>query len=109
MASGYTLISPNDNSNREFSPYIINICVKPIPSEVFLRVMADKGFCLSSGSACSSNSRGKAESVLAAMNVPSADRMSSIRISLSPLNTEEEVDMLCKALREASADLGIRK
>ena len=109
LASGYTLISPNDNTDKEFSPYIINICVKPIPSEVFLRVMADKGFCLSSGSACSSNSRGKAESVLAAMNIPSADRMSSIRISLSSMNTEDEVDLLCKALAEASSEFGIRK
>lgn len=109
LASRYTLISPPKDSNKEFSPYIINICVKPIPSEVFLRVMADKGFCLSSGSACSSNSRGKAESVLAAMNIPSADRMSSIRISISALNTDEEVGLLCKALSEASAELGIRK
>ena len=107
--AGYTLISPSNDSELEFSPYIINICVKPIPSEVFLRVMADKGFCLSSGSACSSNSRGKAESVLAAMNIDSKDRMSSIRISLSYLNTVDEVDMLCRALREASAELGIRK
>ena len=71
--------------------------------------MAYKGFCLSSGSACSSNSRGKAESVLAAMNIPSVDRMSSIRISLCPLNSDEEVDMLCKALKEAASDFGIRK
>ena len=109
MDAGYTLISPSNDSGLEFSPYIINICVKPIPSEVFLRVMADKGFCLSSGSACSSNSRGKAESVLAAMNIDSRDRMSSIRISLSYLNTDEEVDLLCKALIEASEELGIRK
>ena len=109
LKAGYTLISPSNDSELEFSPYIINICVKPIPSEVFLRVMADKGFCLSSGSACSSNSRGKAESVLAAMNIDSKDRMSSIRISLSYLNTDEEVDLLCKALCEASSELGIRK
>ena len=109
LDSGYSLISPSNNSEFEFSPYIINICVKPIPSEVFLRVMADKGFCLSSGSACSSNSRGKAESVLAAMNVESSDRMSSIRISLSPLNSEDQVDQLCKAFSEVSASMGIRK
>ena len=109
LETRYTLISPSNDSEQEFSPYIINICVKPIPSEVFLRVMADKGFCLSSGSACSSNSRGKAESVLAAMNIDSKDRMSSIRISLSYLNTDEEVDLLCNALCEASAELGIRK
>ena len=109
IASGYSPISPSNTSGEIFTPYILNICVKPIPSEVFLRVMADKGFCLSSGSACSSNSRGKAESVLAAMNIPSTDRMSSIRISLSPLNSDEEVDMLCNALEEASKEFGIRK
>lgn len=109
ITAGYTLISPSNDSGLEFSPYIINICVKPIPSEVFLRVMSDKGFCLSSGSACSSNSRGKAESVLAAMNIDSKDRMSSIRISLSYLNTDEEVDILCRTLCEASEELGIRK
>ena len=109
LKAGYTLISPSTDSGLEFSPYIINICVKPIPSEVFLRVMADKGFCLSSGSACSSNSRGKAESVLAAMNIDSKDRMSSIRISLSYLNSDDEVDLLCSALCEASEELGIRK
>ena len=108
LASGYSLISPSNDSNKEFSPYIINISAKPIPSEVFLRVMADKGFCLSSGSACSSNSRGKAESVLAAMNIPSSDRMSSIRISLSHLNSDEEVDQLCKALPDAAVQLEIR-
>ena len=109
LACGYSLISPPNETGKEFSPYIINICAKPTPSEVFLRVMADKGFCLSSGSACSSNSRGKAESVLAAMNIPSSERMSSIRISLSPLNSDEEVDMLCRALKEAASDFGIRK
>lgn len=109
LGAGYTLISPPNDYYKKFSPYIINICVKTIPSEVFLRVMADKGFCLSSGSACSSNSRGKAESVLAAMNIPSTDRMSSIRISISALNTDEEVELLCKALSEASEELGIRK
>ena len=109
LEAGYTLISPSTDSGLEFSPYIINICVKPIPSEVFLRVMADKGFCLSSGSACSSNSRGKAESVLAAMNIDSKDRMSSIRISLSYLNSDDEVDLLCSALCEASEELGIRE
>ena len=91
----------------EFSPYIINICAKPIPSEVFLRVMADKGFCLSSGSACSSNSKGKAESVLTAMNIDPASRMSSIRISMGRGTTESETDDLCAALVTAAKELGI--
>ena len=105
--AGYTLISPSCRSNLEFSPYIINICAKPIPSEVFLRIMADKGFCLSSGSACSSNSKGKAESVLTAMNIDPASRMSSIRISMGRGTTESEVEDLCAALVTAAKELGI--
>ena len=92
--SGYELISPSCNSKDAFSPYIICISVKPLPSEVFLRIMADKGFCLSAGSACSTNSRGKAESVLTAMNVSPENRSSAIRISLSANNTIEEVEEL---------------
>ena len=107
MASGYTLISPSCDANLDFSPYIINICCKPIPSEVFLRVMSDKGFCLSAGSACSSNSRGKAESVLAAMNIDHSLRMSSIRISMGSATNIEEVELLCSALETTARELGI--
>ncbi|MBO6048776.1 MAG: cysteine desulfurase [Spirochaetales bacterium] len=107
LDSGYTLISPSCDSNYEFSPYIINICSKPIPSEVFLRVMSDKGFCLSAGSACSSNSRGKAESVLSAMNIDHSIRMSSIRISMGSSTKIEEVELLCSALETAARELGI--
>ena len=109
LIAGYSLISPSCKSKLEFSPYIINICAKPIPSEVFLRVMADKGFCLSSGSACSSNSKGKAESVLTAMNVDPSSRMSSIRISMGSGATAQEVDELCLALSAAASELGIKQ
>ena len=105
--AGYTLISPSCRSGLEFTPYIINICAKPIPSEVFLRVMADKGFCLSSGSACSSNSKGKAESVLTAMNIDPASRMSSIRISMGRGTSASDVDDLCTALAASAKELGI--
>ena len=71
--------------------------------------MSDKGFCLSAGSACSSNSRGKAESVLAAMNTDPMDRMSSIRISIGADNTDDQVQGLCNALRQARQELGLWK
>ena len=109
---GFRILSPadcGDFSNPKASPYILNISVRPVPSEVFLRVMADKGFCLSAGSACSSNSRGKAESVLAAMNIDPMDRMSSIRISIGADNTEDQVQGLCDALRQARQGLGLWK
>lgn len=98
LEKGYTLLSPSCASSNRFSPYIITFSVKPTPSEVYIRMMDDKGFCMSSGSACSSNSRGKAESVLSAMNIDPLNRMSAIRVSLSQLNTEQEVKELAKEL-----------
>lgn len=106
---GFKLLSPASDSGKEFSPYILALSVRPIPSEVFLRVMSDKGFCLSAGSACSANTRGKAEQVLQAMGIRPEDRMSAIRISLSYLNTEEEVEMLCSALKETYKELNYGK
>lgn len=97
---GIRMISPSCRSDLAFSPYILCASVNPVPSEVFLRVMSDKGFCLSAGSACSSNAKGKAEGVLAAMNVEPMDRRSSIRISFGSGTTEEEVDLLCEALEQ---------
>ena len=106
---GIKLLSPSSYNESAFSPYIISISVKPIPSEVFLRVMSDKGFCLSAGSACSSNTKGKAEGVLAAMNVDPMDRRSSIRISFGANTTEEEVDLLCNAIKDTYKELGYGK
>jgi len=106
---GFTLLSPSYKSGLSFSPYILTISVRPLPSEVFLRVMSDKGFCLSAGSACSANTRGKAEKVLQTMGIRSEDRMSAIRISLSYMNTEEEVESLCKALKDTYKEFGYGK
>ena len=106
---GIKVLSPSSAEHGEFSPYIISISVKPIPSEVFLRVMSDKGFCLSAGSACSSNTKGKAEGVLAAMNIDPMDRRSSIRISFGSENTEEEVNLLCNAIKDTYKELGYGK
>ena len=106
---GIKLLSPSSYNESAFSPYIISISVKPIPSEVFLRVMSDKGFCLSAGSACSSNTKGKAEGVLAAMNVDPMDRRSSIRISFGANTTDEEVDLLCNAIKDTYKELGYGK
>ena len=106
---GIKLLSPYSKEQVAFSPYIISISVKPVPSEVFLRVMSDKGFCLSAGSACSSNTKGKAEGVLAAMNKDPMDRRSSIRISFGANTTEEEVMLLGKALKDTYKELGYGK
>lgn len=107
--NGFSLISPSENSNSIYSPYILCVSAEGIPSEVFLRVMDEKGFYLSSSSACSSNSKAKAESILSAMNVSPEKRMSAIRISLSHKNSIEETNSLIKAMIETKKELSYGK
>lgn len=99
---GYSILSPQTGN---YSPYILTVGLKTAPAEVFLRILADKGFCLSAGSACSSQTRSKTEGVLAAMNISPELRRGAIRISFSSKNTEEDVSMLVQALKEAREEL----
>lgn len=80
------------------SPYILTFAAMKLPSEVFTRMLYDRGFCVSSGSACSNNARHKGESVLAAMQYQPKQRASSIRLSFSKDTTQAEADALAKAI-----------
>ena len=91
---GYEILSPENSS-----PYIISFASK-LPSEVFTRMLSDKGVYVSSGSACSNNAK-KGENIIDAMGFGSKRAMGSIRISLSDDNTEEETDYLISTVREA--------
>ncbi|MPN61663.1 Cysteine desulfurase IscS [bioreactor metagenome] len=77
-------------------PSIISMSVPGIKSEVMLHLLSDEGICVSSGSACSSK-KGKS-SVLHAYGLTDAEADSTIRISLSPMNTEEETIYFCDIL-----------
>ena len=92
---GMKILSPDEN----FSPYILTIATK-LPSEVFTRMLMDKGICVSSGSACSNNAKGKTETILEAMGIKHDDASKAIRISCSKDTTEEEVKALINAFKE---------
>lgn len=96
---GIKVLSPAENS----SPYILTITT-PLPSEVLTRMLADKGFCVSSGSACSNNARGKAENVIISMGFSQRDAGGVIRISFAHDSVEEEAlkltDEIIKAVKE---------
>jgi cysteine desulfurase len=92
--SDFTQLSPEG----QCSPYILNISVSPLPSEVFTRMLFDKGFCVSSGSACSNNAKQKGEGVLQAMLVKKEHTRSSIRISIGFDTTETEATELADAI-----------
>ena len=63
-------------------------------------MLMDKGFCVSSGSACSNNAKGKSEGILEAMGIPNQKAKKAIRISMGRNTTEEEVIRLLEAFGE---------
>jgi len=67
-------------------------------------ILSLKDFALSSGSACTSASL-KASYVLLAMGIPEAIAHCSIRVGLGRGNTEEQIDLLIKELKENVARL----
>ena len=82
-----------------------HICAVTLPgykSEVVVRVLGDRGVCISSGTACH---KGKPSHVFAAMGLPRPWLDGALRLSFSPETTREEADALARALREAADSL----
>lgn len=93
-------LSINDyiiNSHKDASPYILNVALKGIRSEVVLNYMSGKNIFIAAGSACSSKHKGNSH-VLEAMCIPDDYIGGALRISFSPLNTMEEIDIFVNEL-----------
>ncbi|MDD6463538.1 MAG: cysteine desulfurase family protein [Clostridiaceae bacterium] len=86
------------NSPENALPYITNISVEGIPSEVMLNYLSGLGICVSSGSACS---KGHKSRVLKAMNLSDDVINTALRISLSVFTTKEEIDYLISGIASA--------
>ena len=87
------IISPSENT----SPFILSITT-PLPSEVMTRMLKDRNYCVSSGSACSNNAKGKAEDVILAMGFTPKEAMGVIRISFFHTSEEEEAIKLANEI-----------
>ncbi|MCL2349951.1 MAG: cysteine desulfurase [Defluviitaleaceae bacterium] len=79
------------------SPYILNISVAGVRSQVLLNALSDKGVYISSGAACSNNKRQK-----------KADEH-AVRISFSHENTAEEIDTAIALFIESINSLRMTK
>lgn len=86
----------------EGAPHILPVTLPGYKSEVVVRVLGDRGICLSSGSACH---RGKPSHVFAALKLPKPELDGALRISFSYDTTREDVDALVRGLKEASQSL----
>lgn len=79
------------------APHILNLTLPSIKSETMLHYLSSEGIYVSSGSACSSNSK-HLSSALIAYGRSEAEADTSIRISFGVQNTEDDVEALCEAL-----------
>lgn len=86
------------NSPGDALPYIINISVEGVPSQVMLNSLSAEGIYVSAGSACS---KGHRSSVLAAVGVAPKLIDCALRISLSKNTTENDMDLLYNGIVNA--------
>ena len=78
-------------TDEESAPHIISVGVGGVRSEVLLHTLEDKGICVSSGSACSSN-HPAVSGVLKAIGAPREYLDATVRFSMSEFTTKEEID-----------------
>lgn len=81
------------------APHIMNLSVPGVKAEVLLHSLEERGFLVSTKSACSSKAN-EPSRVLMAIGVGTECASSSLRISLGRDNTADEVEQFIVALRD---------
>jgi cysteine desulfurase len=85
-------------------PNTTSICFEGIEGEALVIALDLRGFCVSSGSACSSGAV-EPSHVLMAIGLSKQQAKSSVRFSLGASNTAEDVDALIEAVSASVAHL----
>jgi cysteine desulfurase len=86
------------------APHILNLSVPGVKAEVLVHALEERGFLLSTKSACSSKAD-EPSRVLTAIGLDRDCAVSSLRISLGRENTAEQAEAFIRALRECVAQL----
>lgn len=95
------------NSNLYSIPHIVNISIPGIKSETLLHALEEKEIYVSTKTACSRDS--SASTSLLALKKPIDIASSSLRISLSYLTTEEEIDAFILAFQDVYEKLKLNR
>jgi cysteine desulfurase len=93
-----------NGSRLNRAPNTTNLCFEGIEGESLVIALDLRGFCVSSGSACSSGAV-EPSHVLMALGLPKQRARSSVRFSLGHGNTADEVDELILAIEESTSHL----
>ncbi len=97
-------IQINGPENGKGAPHIVSASVKGVRAEVLLHALEEKGIYVSSGSACASN-KNSVSGTLKGIGLAKEYLDSTIRISMSIFNTQEELEYLVKSMREILPEL----
>ena len=87
-------IFPESRSGKgsgSFSPYILSAGFPPLTGEIAVRVSDENGFCIATGSACSTRKKDRTR-VPQSMGLDLQTALSVIRISVGPTTTASEID-----------------
>lgn len=93
---GYIRI--NSKKGTGSAPHIVSATFYPVKSEVMLHALEEKGICVSSGSACSSNKPGLS-GTLQSIGLSAKEADCTIRFSFSERNSPEEVEYTLAQIR----------
>ncbi|WP_201763534.1 cysteine desulfurase family protein [Chengkuizengella marina] len=94
----------NGSTNPEhMAPHIVHFSFTGMKSEVIVHALEKKGIYVSTRSACASG-ESKASRVLSAMGVSEHNANSGIRISMSAQQTTQDINILCKQLKQVVHD-----
>ena len=90
---------------KNFSPWIVQAAFPGIPGQVMQRALSQKGFYISTGSACSSQS--KARPVLDSLHISAQEKESAVRFSFGFGTSKDSMQELAKAVKEVCKDFGL--
>jgi cysteine desulfurase len=88
------------DDTARWSPYIVSAVFPPLPAEVVVRTAEEKGYCISTGAACSSKKKDRTR-VPESMGLPPETARSAVRISIGPSTTLPEIEGFLGAMTEA--------
>lgn len=86
------------------APHILNVSVPGVKAEVLVHALEERGFLISTKSACSSKAD-EPSRVLTSIGIDRDCALSSLRVSLGRENTADQVGQFVVALRECVAQL----
>lgn len=89
---------------QRVAAHIVSVAVPGVRAEVLLHALEERGVYVSTQSACSSRKQ-VGSHVLAAMNLPQSIREGTLRLSLSPRQTEADMLRAAEAFKAAVAEL----